>query len=140
MTMSSDWLQDLGVVQLPPGVPSTSADDIGLVLTVSFPSASQLDIDFIQLTPAESTRYIRQAGYPIANGDVIVCDGPEKRNYIIQASSGYQWNLFSAQENVVYAWPNRAQRLIFLHDEDSTMNIARTWSVRAYYRPRRSTL
>ena len=140
MTMSSDLLQDLGVVQLPPGVPSTSADDIGFVLTVSFPSTSQLDIDFIQLTPAESTRNIQQISDPIPNGDVIVCDGPEKRNYIIETSSGYQWNIFSAQENVVYAWPNRAQRLIFLHDEATTMNIARTWSVRAYYRPRRSTL
>lgn len=139
MTATGGQLQDLGVVQLPPGIPSGSHDSVALVLTAEYTGTSQLDIDFIQLTPADSTRWFKQKGYTIDANDLVVNDGPANRVYALDAVTGYQWNIYEAYSGVLWVWPNRDQRLIFLHD-DSSMNIARTWSVQAYYRPRRLTV
>lgn len=137
---SAHLLQDLGVVQLPPGIPSSSHDGVALVLSAEYTGTSQLDIDFVQLSPAESTRLLRQVGYQLEINDLVVNDGPEGRVYAVDDGSAVQWNIFEAYNNALFIWPNRAQRLYFLHDETASMTIARAWSVRAYYRPRRSTL
>lgn len=140
MTATGNLLQDLGIVQLPPGIPSGSHDSVALVLSAEYTGTSQLDIDFLQLTPADSTRWWKQVGYQLDPNDLVVNDGPVNRVYALDAVTGYQWNIYQAYNGVLYVWPNRAQRLIFLHDEGSSMNIGRAWSVRAYYRPRRLTV
>lgn len=140
-TSTGQKFQDLGIVQLPPGIPSDAHDSVSLVLTMAYDGGSgNLDIDFLQLTPAHSTRYMRQIGYGLVVNDQIVSDGPAGRAYAIDAATGVQWNILDAYDPTLYAWPGRAQRLYFLHDENTDMDISRTWSVRAYYRARRSTL
>jgi hypothetical protein len=140
-TSTGRKFQDLGIVQLPPGIPSDAHDSVSLVLTMAYDGGSgNLDIDFVQLTPAHSTRYMRQIGYGLVQNDQIVSDGPAGRAYAIDAATGVQWNILDAYDPTLYAWPGRAQRLYFLHDENTDMDISRTWSVRAYYRARRSTL
>jgi len=140
MTSTGVLLQDLGVVQLPPGVAAGTYYDLNLVISAEYTGTSQLDIDFVQLTPADSTRWFRQIGYQIPPNDAIEVNGPEDRVYEIDAATGQLSYLYEAYSAALYIWPNRDQRLYFLFDEATTMNIARTSSVRAWYRPRRSTL
>ncbi len=140
MTATGNLLQDLGVVQLPPGVAGTNFFGLGLVLTAAFTGTNQLDIDFVQLTPANSTRWFKQIGYQIPNGDSIENNGPEDRVYEIDAATGQQSHLYEVYSGVLYVWPNRDQRFIFLHDHATGMLIAHTGTVRIYYRPRRLTL
>ena len=132
------YLQDMGVVQLPPGIASTLHDDIGLVLSIAESGPSQAEIDFIQLTPAHSTRLLNQPAHQIDTSTLVVNDGSVGRAYAIDGS--VQWNIFDSYDSTLYVWPNRDQRLIFLNDEENNMLIARTWVVRAYYRPRRNSL
>ena len=139
MTSTGDKLQDLGVVQLPPGIPSANHADVGLLLTAAYGSTNQLDVDFIQLTPADSTRKFKQAGYALLNGDQVINDGQDERVYMVDSATGTQINIYAAYNGVLHVWPNRDQRLILLFDEGG-MVISRTWTVRAYYRPRRNSL
>jgi len=141
VTATGTLLQDMGVVQLPPGVAAGTYYDLLLVLTGEFTGTSQLDIDFLHLTPADSSRWFRQIGYQIPNLDAVENNGPEERVYEIDAGTGQLSYLYEVYNSTIYAWPNREQRLYFLHDGDTGgMNIAQTWSVRAWYRPRRNTL
>lgn len=138
-TSTDKPLQDLGVIQLPPGIASPSHYEMALVLSAAYTGTSQLDIDFLQITPANATKHFLQVGYLIPPNDFIVNDGPENRVYNIDAATGLQVNIFSGYSSVLNVWPNRDQRLIFLHD-DSSMTISRTWLVQAFYRPRRLTI
>lgn len=140
MTATGRLLQDLGIVQLPPGIPSDFHDSLSLILSAKYTGSGQLNVDFLQLTPANSTRWFKQSSYQIEANDQIINDGPVNRVYGLDATTGYQWNIFEVYSGVLYVWPNQNQRLIFLHDEATTMNISRTWTVRAYYRPRRLTI
>ena len=140
ITAASALLQDLGIVQIPPGVTAGTYYDLLLVLTAEYTGTSQLDIDFVQITPADSSRWFRQIGYLIPDGDSIENNGPEERVYEIDAATGKQSYLYENYNSVLYAWPNLDQRLYFLHDTSPGMPIANTWSVQAWYRPRRNTL
>jgi hypothetical protein len=140
MTSTDTKLQDLGIVQIPPGVTAGTYYELLLVLTAEYTGTSQLDIDFVQITPADSTRWFRQIGYLIPDGDSIENNGPEERVYEIDAATGQQSYLYENYNSVLYAWPNLDQRLYFLHDTSPGMPIANTWSVQAWYRPRRNTL
>jgi hypothetical protein len=62
ITATGNKLQDLGVLQLPPGASSQNHGDIGLLLTAEYGGTGQLDVDFLHFTPANSTRTIKQAG------------------------------------------------------------------------------
>lgn len=139
-TASGALLQDCGIVQLPPGATGGSYYDLNLVLSGEYTGTSQLDIDFVQLTPADSTRWFKQIGYQIPPNDAIENNGPEDRVYEIDAATGQQSYLYEAYSAALHVWPSRDQRLFFLFDEASTMNISRSSSIRAWYRPRRSTL
>jgi hypothetical protein len=140
ITAASALLQDLGIVQIPPGVTAGTYYDLLLVLTAEYTGTSQLDIDFVQITPADSSRWFRQIGYLIPDGDSVENNGPEERVYEIDAATGQQSYLYENYNSVLYAWPNLDQRLYFLHDTSPGMPIANTWSVQAWYRPRRNTL
>ncbi len=142
LTTTGNRLQDFGVVQLPPGV--TGDGDVyypvRLVISGEYTGTSQLDIDFVQLTPADSTRWFKQLGYGIPPDDSIENNGPTGHIHNIDAATGQRLYLYEAYSAVLHIWPNRAQRLFFLFDETTGMNVNRTSLIRAWYRPRRSTL
>ena len=140
MTATGNKLQDLGVLQLPPGASSQNHGDIGLLLTAEYGGTGQLDVDFLHFTPANSTRTIKQAGFELLAGDAVINDGSEKRVYMLKSATSTEFNIFESYDSALYVWPNQDQRIILLHDEGAAMVIARTWLVEAWYRPRRNTL
>lgn len=139
-TPTGNLLQDCGIVQLPPGATGGTYYDLNLVISAEYTGTSQLDIDFVQLTPADSTRWFRQIGYQLPPNESIENNGPDNRVYNLFYPGGEQAYLYEAYSAVLHIWPNRAQRLVFLFDEATGMNVNRTSSIRAWYRPRRSTL
>lgn len=131
-------LVDLGLLHLPP-VPLDSS--VALVLALSLRSAGggTVELDFVQLTALDSWRHLQQLGYQISVGDAVVDDGVAGIVYG-QEPDGDQIPIYNAFGQPVHLWPNAQQRLMFLWDEGSNMNIARTFSVQVHVRPRRLTV
>lgn len=126
---------DLGAVPLPPSAANVSWDDMKLTLSMRAVGTAGIQIDFVCLMPTDSYANFKQLGYNIPNGDSIVIDGVEN----VIHSEG--WPIYSAPMPTVWIFPNKLQRLIFLHDETTgPPSIDNTFSVRAYYRKRRLTI
>lgn len=131
-------LQDLGVLALPP-TPLPTPTDLALSLTLRAATGAALGLDFIQLTPMDSWRQIRQLGFQLAPNAAVVDDGSTQLTYA-QGEGGDQLAVYSAFGKPVHLWPGVNQRLSFLWREITAMNISRTFSVQVRYRPRRLTL
>jgi hypothetical protein len=138
----TDALQDLGMIRIPPWLPSESsigAVDLGLYATKS--GGGGLDLDFIALIPTDGYREIRAAVTGVAQNQVIVDDGIDDLVWL-QASGGTKTGQLVSNGEPLLLQPNRLHRLyfMFLSDTSGAAEIARTHSIRAYYRPRRLTL
>ncbi|MBI1296661.1 hypothetical protein GC175_17030 [bacterium] len=131
-------LQNLGAVPLPP-TEIRPVPYMALVLTVRKATAGSLNIDFLQLSGPNGLHHFRQVGYQLETTDSVVIDGPESQIYALDAST-YRWPIYSEYSPPVQVWPGKDQRIRVLFDEGTTMNIARTWTARAWYKPRRVTL
>lgn len=125
---------DLGSIPLPNGGYQVAWADLTLVLQIRCTGAGTLGVDFIQLTPLDALQWVKQRGFTIANGDVLTFDNIEGIMY----TSGQP--IFAPMAGVLKVFPGVTQRLIFLNDEGTSSNIARTFSVRAYIRERRLTV
>ena len=149
LTLSSDIIQDLGVVPIRPRQIGTAAAGT-VALSMSFMSggSSNLDCDFWQLTPVDSfCRYtVAKVDNPrLANGMGIVDNAIDGWLYSTdQATQG------SALADIVRIGqgpllrPGYTQRLYFLSEDVEVdipaANIARTMSIVASYRPRKLTI
>ncbi len=132
-------LADFGALYIPPGGYSSNWAAHRLKLAFRTDGSAAAEIDFIALFPAYSFREIKTHAISIANGDTIVDDGPEGRAYM--SVGGYDQPWLLALGSPVYVWPGRAQRLYFLWSlADHSAPIAQTFTVKAWYRPRRSTV
>lgn len=128
-------IADLGTLPLPPSTADVSWASLRLYLGMRSDSSNTVDIDFVQLTPLDSYAHFYQLGLTIGNGTTITVDGIEGAIH----AGGYP--IYTSARPTVWLYPNQLQRLIFLHDESSgEPNIANTFSVRAYVRPRRLTI
>jgi hypothetical protein len=132
-------LADFGALYIPPGGYSTAWAAHRLKLAFRTDGEATAEVDFIALFPAYSFREIKTHAISIANGDTIVDDGPEGRAYM--SVGGYEQPWLLALGSPVYVWPGRTQRLYFLWSlADHTAPVAQTFTVKAWYRPRRSTV
>lgn len=133
-------LFDLGALPFPPGGYSTAWGALKLSLLFSTTTgASVAQLDFVQLTPTDSVRHLRMRGTPIANNDLVVDDGIEGAAYA--SSGGAYYPLASPRNEPLMVYPGQLQRILVLADEGSNaVNIARTFAVRMWYRPRRFAL
>lgn len=132
---ADDFIQTLGTVPLPPTNYDTSGPTLVLRVNIVCASSTTVGLDYIQLTPADDLcyRHLIQRGYGVANGATIVDNGIEGLAYLSVSNINYP--LYTARTQPVHVFPNRNQRLYFLHDgENSSINW--TLSVKAYYRPR----
>lgn len=128
-------LVDLGAVPLPPSAANVSWSDMVLTLSMRAVSTAGIQIDFVCLMPTDSYATFKQLGYGIPNNGVVTIDGIEGAIH----SAGFP--IYSAPMPTVWVYPNKLQRLIFLHDETTgPPDIDNTFSVRAYYRKRRLTI
>lgn len=129
-------IADLGTVTLPVG--GWGVDYGGVGLSLGCRGAMNAQLDFVQLTPLDSYRYVELFGYAVANNAALVDDGIEERTYMLAGGVAYPYAAPRGAPLLLY--PNMTQRIIFLHQTSTAAPIANAFSVRVYYRPRRLTL
>jgi len=138
ISTSANALIDLGVLPIPPGGYNTTFGAARLVLKLRTTGTPSVSIDYIQLTPTDSYRKLYQRGYSAGNSSYIIDDGTE--GYTVLQESSVDYPIYSVFDGPLMVFPNRLQKIIILHDEGSSSVIANTFSIRAYYRPRRLTI
>lgn len=139
LTLGTAYLQYLGTLPLPPG---GFNDDYGiqrLVLEFSCAVSETINLDFIQLTPADELCYrevvARDTGHEA--GTVFVDDGIEGSTYKIL--SGNNDPIYAPKGRPLHVFPGVNQRIYVLMDGvDATID--KTMTAQAWYRPRRLTV
>lgn len=131
---SGSYIVDLGAMPLPVGGYQVSWGAQVLSLIVRATGSATLNLDYIQLTPLDSYRWIVQRGLTIANNGVITDDNIEG----ITHSAGAP--VYSPKTGPLYVFPGVTQRIIILQDTGSASTITHAFSVRAYIRERRLTV
>ena len=133
----SDAIIDLGVIPLPPGGYSSAYGAQRLQLYYRAASSVTLQLDFLAFFPANTFRRLVLMG-PQANGTQITDDQPEGRAYVVNSSAETPAVATSGMPLLV--WPNTLQRVYVLHGfGDLSADIAKTFSVKMWYRPRRAS-
>lgn len=128
---SGSQFVDLGAMPLPVGGYQVAWGAQVLSLVVRATGAATLNLDFIQLTPLDSYRWIVQRGLLIANSGTITDDNIEG----ITHAGGQA--VYSPKTGPLFVFPGVTQRVLVLQDTGSASNITQTFSVRAYIRERR---
>lgn len=126
---------DLGVLPLPPGAYSAAFG--GMTLVLKFTGSGLGEIDFLQLTALDGYRVL-QALVPCANGDALVDDGAELQAYTVSGATRTGYVVGAGAPILLY--PGMTQRLMVLAEggmTPDTMEIAQSWSMRIWHRPRR---
>jgi hypothetical protein len=136
--LTDSLLQDLGVIPLPVGGDSSWAQ-LRLSLEFRAGSSQTLDIDYVQLTPADPLcwRDIAQRGMEVQNNDYVVDDGIEGLTYLIEGGANHP--IYAPIGTPLHVFPGVAQRLYVLCDGVGTSPIW-TMKIKAWYRPRRITI
>lgn len=139
-----DYLQPLGAIQLPPFLERlTTPKALTLSLRATKTGGGAVNLDYIQLIPLDSYRFLRQLGFAIPNGNTIYIDELWDRRGLVYAgdSSGNLYRAWAERGTKLRLQPNTKQRIYILHDEsDNTSNIGRKFTAKLYYRPRRVSL
>ncbi len=138
-------LRDMFTLRLPPWLPQqTGLAALTMVLTgqQSTGSSINVDIDFIMITPVDGWRFLEPIGYGVAQNSRILDDGIYSDLYVDDGSATGKVGIYVGYGSPIMLMPGKLQRLYFLmHANGSyTAEIARTISVKLYYRPRRRTI
>ena len=122
---------------LPPGGYSSAYAAQRLQLYYRAASSVTLQLDFLAFFPANTFRRLALMGPQIANSQ-ITDDQPEGRAYVVNSSAETPAVATSGMPLLV--WPNTLQRVYVLHSfVDLSADIAKTLSVKMWYRPRRAS-
>lgn len=139
-------LQELGAIQLPPGLLDAYSEQLTLVLSGWRNQAGThtLAIDFLHLMPMGNYRKIKaKSGSTLAYAATLIDDQIEGDLYSLNGS------LYHAPTHIaigrVVVWPGSIpgvyQRIYFLHQDGAGgAGVDRTLSIQIKYRPRRVTL
>lgn len=133
-------IQNLGVIQLPPWLAGeTSLYTVRLDVYAQRTGGGTIDLDFVQVTALDGYRELRPSGYGTPYLSTLVDDGIGGSLYVLYGSSKAGYYVLRGTQ--INAFPGKDARLYFLADSHSgEFDIARTHSVRVYYRPRRLTV
>ena len=139
LTVGSQTLHDLGVISLPPGGYSTAYGALRILFACRLPAATSIEHDYWALFPTTGFRRL-QALVSIANAATIIDDPIEDRAYAL--ISGAELPYIVRKVGPVVVQPNTLQRIYVLWADLITHDsvITQTMTVKAYYRPRRSTI
>jgi hypothetical protein len=134
-------LNDLGIIQLPPWLTGqTGLYELSLALYGRLTGGATINLDYVQLTPLDGYRMLVPRGYGAAYQTTIVDDGITRALYVTWGASGKSGH-YVGHGSPLSVFPTVAQRLYFLFTNTSGgADIARTHTVRAYYRPRLLTV
>lgn len=139
-------LQELGVIQLPPGLLDSYSEQLTLVLSGLRNSAGThtLALDFMHLMPMAAYRKLKaKSGASLVYAATLIDDQIEDDLYSLNGS------LYHAPTHAglgqLRVWPGSIpgvyQRIYFLHqDAAGGAGVDRTLSIQIKYRPRRVTL
>jgi len=139
----TDYLWDLGVIQLPPWLLDvTSPDALSLRLYGKRAVASTINVslDYLYLLPLESYRLLQVNGN-VPYQSAIVDDGTLSQLYSQNASAAARRGDIVGYGEPILVQPGKLQRLYFLHHHSfaNYAQIDRTLSIKAWYEPRRLT-
>lgn len=139
LTLGPGYIQNLGVVPLPPGGYSTAAAAHKLVLAFRTESAQTISVDFMQLTPtfpAGCYREIKQLGNLLPNNEQMVDDNIEQSTYLTAGGNNF---FLAPKTGPLMLWPGRTQRIYVLAD-GTDVTLDHTLQVQVWFRARRSTI
>lgn len=138
-------IRDLLTLRLSPWLIG-QADQRALTMTLtgqqSTGSSVNVDLDFIQVTPLDGWRMLECSGYGIVQNDRLIDDGINEVAYIDNGLGGDKAGYLVAYGNPITVYPAKQQTLYFLMHSNggNTAEIARTATVKLFYRPRRRGL
>jgi len=126
---------DLGVMPFPPGGYATAYAAHQLNLYYRTTGAVSVQLDCFMLFPAVAFRRLSIVG-SVANGAKITDDPIEDRAYV--TASSVDTPAVVRRSSPVQVWPNTLQRIYFAWGlQNTTSPIDQTFTVKAWYRPRR---
>jgi hypothetical protein len=132
---TTNALVDLGVLPFPPGGYSTAYAAHQLNLYYRTTGAVSVQLDYFALFPAVAFRRLAIIG-SVANGAKIIDDPIEDRAYL--SASSVETPAVVRRSTPVQVWPNMLQRIYFAWGlQNTTSLIDQTFTVKAWYRPRR---
>lgn len=135
-------LLDMGALQLPtfvPGAHTPAALTLTLILRTVYTSGT-LDVDFLALMPTDSIHVASMAG-TIGIAQKWIMDGRLPKSYVVTWSEGAAMESMSDVSKHISLWPGRDQWISIVNTFDAGyFYLADAWTLRAYYRPRRSTV
>jgi len=135
LTGSANQIIDLGVISLPPGGYSTTYGAQRLTLYYRPVGSVTIHLDSFLLFPAVAFRRLTPVG-SVTNGAKITDDPIEDRAYITASSVDRPGVV--RRSSPVQVWPNTLQRIYFAWTlSNRTAPIDQTFTVKAWYRPRR---
>lgn len=138
-------IRDLFTLRLPPWLlGQTNLKTLTMLMTGQQTTGSpvNVDLDFIQITPLDGWRMLECAGYGVVQNSRMVDDGFNEVAYIDNGAGDDKAGILVGYGNPITLYPGKKQRLYFLMHtwEGDKAEIARTATVKLYYRPRRKTL
>lgn len=135
LPLISPALADLGVIPLPPGGYSAAWGALRLRLDWRAGTTVQVDTDYLAFFPTHTFRRLRVVP-AVGSTGTIVDDGIEGRAYL--RVSAVETAGVTPSGMPLLLWPGATQRIYFAWSlANWTAPIAQTFSVKAWYRPRR---
>lgn len=135
LPLISPALADLGVIPLPPGGYSSAWGAMRLRLDWRADTTVTVDTDWLGFWPASTFRCLRGPA-TVGSTGILVDDAIEGRAYV--RTSGIEQLGITPRGMPLLLYPGMAQRIYFAWSLfDWTAPIAQTFSVKAWYRPRR---
>jgi hypothetical protein len=141
----STQIRDLLTLRLPPWLlGQTNLQELTMILTGQQSTGSPVDVnlDFLQITPLDGWRMLECSGYGAVQNERFVDDGVNEVSYMDDGAGDNKAGILVGYGSPIALYPNKLQRLYFLMHSNSTniAEIARTASVKLFYRPRRRTI
>ncbi len=132
---STPHLAIVCTLPIPPGGWDAPWDDLVLALVFTSSASVTLSIDYLAFFPADNYQFVPMLGESVANNETIILDG--WAGYAGVANGGLLRPLVSPRGKPLLLYPGVTQRFYALQMVTNNSNIADTFSVRAYYRPRK---
>lgn len=142
IALTTSKLQEIGMLQIPPWLAGTGdLAPIDLCIYARKTGGGAIGIDYMQVTPLDSYRILQPQGYGAAYQVRIVDDGIEGLLWTDGWSPAGKTGHYVGVGSQVLLKPGALQRLVILQNGSTgDIDITRTLSVKAFYRPRRLTL